>query len=186
LKTGFTRPLLIAAGRGGGYTRGSIVIAVVSGDIETMADASPFALTEEIAALVAGALDTGNVLLLAVVDGDHRPVLSFRGSTAVFSETQLSFWARNAEGGTIAAIGQNPHVVMVYRSATVPVLQFKGRARVVTDAAERDRAYALAPEREQLADPERQGCAVIVDLDEVRGVMRPAGGDRIQVNLMRG
>jgi hypothetical protein len=69
-----------------------------------MSTASPFALTSEIKALVAGAFDSSNVLLLAAVGKDQKPVLSFRGSTAVFSDTQLSLWARNAEGGTIEAI----------------------------------------------------------------------------------
>jgi len=87
-----------------------------------MANTTPFALTAEITTLVSQAFDTGNVLLLAAVDRDRKPVLSFRGSTSVFSETQLSFWARNAGG-------------------------------------------------ERASDPERKGRAVIVDLDEVKGVL---------------
>ncbi|MEA2770211.1 MAG: hypothetical protein QOD93_3173 [Acetobacteraceae bacterium] len=88
-----------------------------------MPTASPFALTPEVTAIVAGAFDTGNVLLLAAVDKDQKPVLSFRGSTAVFSDSQLSFWARNAEGGTIEAIKDNPHVAFMYRSQSVPLLR---------------------------------------------------------------
>jgi len=57
---------------------------------------SSSALTPEISALITGALDSGNVLLIAAVNPERKPVLSFRGSTAVFSDTQLSFWARNA------------------------------------------------------------------------------------------
>src|SRR5882757_7424714 len=136
-----------------------------------MANASPFALTPEISALVTGAFDAGNVLLLAAVDRDSKPVLSFRGSTAVFSDTQLSFWARNAEGGTIEAIKENPNVALVYRSQSVPMLQFVGRARIIDSPAERKRAFELAPEKERAADPERKGRAVIIDLDEVKGVL---------------
>jgi hypothetical protein len=136
-----------------------------------MSTASPFALTSEIKALVAGAFDSGNVLLLAAVDEDQKPVLSFRGSTAVFSDTQLSLWARNAEGGTIEAISNNPHVALMYRSQSVPLLQFIGRARILDDPAERNRAFDLAPEKERASDPERKGRAVIVDLDEVKGVL---------------
>jgi hypothetical protein len=86
-----------------------------------MTNTSSLALTPEISALVNGALDTGNVLLLAAVDQDHKPLLSFRGSTAVFSESQLSFWARNGSGSTLAAIQKNPHVALMYRSASVPL-----------------------------------------------------------------
>lgn len=45
----------------------------------------------------------------------------------VFSGTQLSFWARNAEGETLRAIKQNQHVALVYHSSAVPVLHFIGR-----------------------------------------------------------
>jgi hypothetical protein len=132
---------------------------------------SSFALTEQIAALVNGALDSGSVLLLAVVDSNLKPLLSFRGSTAVYSDTQLSFWARNAAGGTLDAISQNPNVAFMYRSSTVPLLQFVGRARITDDKTERERVFSLAHEKERAADSERKGRAVIVDLDEVRGVL---------------
>jgi hypothetical protein len=151
-----------------------------------MPDAAPLALSPEISALVAGALDSGNVLLLAAVDADHKPVLSFRGSAAVFSDTQLSVWARNAEGGTLDAIRQNPQVALMYRSPSVPMLQFIGRARISDSAAEADRAYGLAHERERKADPERKGRALIIDLDAVRGVIGSGKDGPIFVNMARG
>jgi hypothetical protein len=151
-----------------------------------MANSSSLALTPEISALVSGALDTGNVLLLAAVDQDHKPVLSFRGSAAVFSDTQLSFWARNGSGGTLAAIKENPHVAFMYRSASVPLLQFIGRARITDDSEERDRVFALAHERERASDPERKGRAVIVDLDEVKGVLGFSKDGPIFTHLVRG
>lgn len=132
---------------------------------------SSSALTPEISALITGALDSGNVLLVAAVSPERKPVLSFRGSTAVFSDTQLSFWARNAAGGTLDAIEHNPHVALMYRSQTVPLLQFIGRARITDDPTERDRAFELAHQKERASDPERKGRAVIVDLDEVKGVL---------------
>jgi Pyridoxamine 5'-phosphate oxidase len=152
-----------------------------------MTNASPtFALTPEISALVAGAFDTGNVLLLAAVDRDRKPVLSFRGSAAVFSETQLSFWVGNAEGGTIQAIKENPTVSLMYRSQSVPVLQVVGRARIIVGPTERDRAFNLAHEKERASDPERKGRAVIVDLDEVKGVLGFGKDGPIFCHLVRG
>lgn len=151
-----------------------------------MASGPQFALTPEISALVAGAFDAGNVLLLAAVDRDRKPLLSFRGSTVVFSDTQLSFWARNAEGGTMQAIRENPHVALMYRSQSVPLLQFVGRARIADSPAERDRAFDLAPERERAGDPEREGRAVIVDLDEVKGVLGFGKDGPIFCHLKRG
>jgi hypothetical protein len=152
---------------------------------QTMANSSSFALTPEIWALVSSALDTGNVLLLAAVDQDRKPVLSFRGSTAVFSDTQLSFWARNGSGGTLTAIEANPHVALMYRSSSVPLLQFIGRARITDDSRERDRVFALAHERERASDPERKGRAVIVDLDEVKGVIGFTKDGPIFTHLVR-
>jgi hypothetical protein len=151
-----------------------------------MANTSPLILTPEISALIAGAFDSGNVLLLATVDADRKPVLSFRGSTAVFSDTQLSFWARNAEGGTLDAIKGNPHVALMYRSSSVPLLQFIGHARITDDSAERDRAFALAHAKEREKDPERKGRAVIVDLDEVKGVLGFGKDGPIFCHLVRG
>lgn len=136
-----------------------------------MTSSSPLKLTPEISALITGALDTGNVLLLAAVDRDGKPILSFRGSTAVFSETQLSFWARNAAGGTLDAISQNPNVALMYRSQSIPFLQFAGRARIADDSKDRDRVFGLAHEKERATDPERKGRAVIIDLNEVKGVL---------------
>jgi Pyridoxamine 5'-phosphate oxidase len=136
-----------------------------------MTSSSPLKLTPEISALITGALDTGNVLLLAAVDRDSKPILSFRGSTAVFSETQLSFWARNAAGGTLDAISQNPNVALMYRSQSIPLLQFAGRARIADDSKDRDRVFGLAHEKERATDPERKGRAVIIDLNEVKGVL---------------
>jgi hypothetical protein len=150
-----------------------------------MSTTSPFALTPEITALVAGAFDSGNVLLLAAVDKDRKPVLSFRGSTSVFSDTQLSFWVRNTAGGTIEAIKDNPHVALMYRSQSVPLLRFIGQAQIVDSPAERDRAYDLAPEKERASDPERKGHAVIVDLDEVKGVLGFGASGPIFCHLAR-
>jgi hypothetical protein len=150
-----------------------------------MADPIPLAITEQIADLIKGAFDSGNVLLLAVVDRDNKPILSFRGSTSVFSATQLSFWARNADGGTIEAIQQNPSIAMMYRSPTVPLLQFIGRARISDDPAERERAFSISHEKEQQRDPERKGRAVIVELDAIKGVLGRTAEGPIVCNMAR-
>ena len=142
-------------------------------------------LTQEIKDLVDHALTSGNPMLLAAVDPDDRPVLSFRGSTAVYSDDQLGLWVRNTQGGTIEAIRRNPHVALMYRSATTPMLQFQGRARIATDEAERDRVFQAAPERERTMDPARKGIAVIIDLDRVSGILGFKDGAPIRVQLAR-
>jgi hypothetical protein len=50
-------------------------------------------------------------------------------------------------------------------------LQFAGRARIADDSKDRDRVFGLAHEKERATDPERKGRAVIIDLNEVKGVL---------------
>ena len=144
-------------------------------------------LTDEIRERINGALMAHNPMLLAVVDAEGRPRLSYRGSIQVFSADQLGFWARNAEGGTMEALQANPNVAMMYRDPTArAMLQFAGRARVATDPAERARVFESAPEFEQKADPERKGVGVIVDLDHVEGLLGlDDQGQRRMVRLSR-
>jgi Pyridoxamine 5'-phosphate oxidase len=132
----------------------------------------PLVLTPEIKELVNTGLTSGNPLALAVVTPDNKPSLSFRGSTQVYSDDQLGLWVRNTTGGTIEAIKKNPNVALIYRSATTPLIQFQGRARIATEAGERNKVFESAPEYERNADPERKGNAVIIDLDKVEGVLK--------------
>jgi hypothetical protein len=146
----------------------------------------PLTLTEEIKALVNNALANGTPLLVAAVTPDGKPTVSFRGSVQTYSDDQIGFWARHAQGGTIDAIEANPNVVLVYRSATTPILQFHGRARIASDETERTRVFENAPQREQDADPERKGAAVIVDLDRVEGLLKVGPDGPEFVRLRRG
>lgn len=146
----------------------------------------PIQLTDEIRQHVNGALVNGTPMIIAVVTPDGRPRLSFRGSTQVFSEDALGFWARNAEGETMGALQSNPNVAFMYRApATRTTLQFTGRARIA-QGAERDRVYEAAPEFEQRADPERKGIGVIVELDRVEGLLGlDEAGQRRPVRMLR-
>ena len=146
---------------------------------------SSLVLTQEIKDLVNGSLESGSPILLAAVDASGRPVLSFRGSTTVHSDDQLGLWIRNVTGGTIEAIKHNPQVALMYRSATIPLLRFEGRARVATGESERNAVFDAAPERERTADADRKGAAVIVDIDTVFGVLGFGKDGPIIVQLAR-
>jgi hypothetical protein len=128
-------------------------------------------LPEDVRGMVNGALESALPMLLASVDPQGKPRLTFRGSIQVFSDDQLGFWARNSEGSTMENIAGNPNVAMMYRNpATRVVLQFGGRARVA-EGAERDRVYDNAPEFERKADADKKGVGLIVDLDKVEGFL---------------
>ncbi len=128
-------------------------------------------LTAEMHSKINNALGEGHPLVLAVVDPEGQPVLSFRGSLQTYSDTQLGFWLRIPQGRTLTSIRHNPKVALIYRSPTTPLLQFHGRARIASDDAERERVFAAAPEPERKADPEKKGVAIVIDLTLVEGVL---------------
>lgn len=143
-------------------------------------------LDDELKNLIDNALGERTPMVLASVDAEGKPRLTFRGSLQTFSDDQVGFWARNPEGGTMDNITANPHVSMIMRNPdTRVVLQLMGRARRV-EGAERDQIYANAPEIEQRGDPDRKGAGVLVDLDRIEGFlgMGPDGKPRF-VRLSR-
>jgi predicted pyridoxine 5'-phosphate oxidase superfamily flavin-nucleotide-binding protein len=143
-------------------------------------------LSPELKEIINGALAAHAPMVLASVDAEGRPRLTFRGSIQAFSDDQLGFWARNPEGATMDNIVANPHVAMILRNPeTRVVLQLAGRARLA-EGEERDRVYANAPEFEQRMDADKKGSGVVVDLDRVEGVLGlGADGQRRIVRLSR-
>jgi hypothetical protein len=142
--------------------------------------AVPLVLTEDIARAVAGAFANGTPMVLSYVDELGEPHLSLRGTTQVFSPTQLAMWARDRGGGLLKAIPANPHVALFYRDpATRASYQFAGRAHVEEDPNVRDSVFLSSPAAERNLDARRLGAAVIIDLDRVEGT-GPAGRFRME------
>lgn len=145
--------------------------------------ATPLALTPALRERIDGALAARRPMLVAHVDADGQPVLSFRGSVRTLDDTRLSIWIRNAEGGFLAAIARNPRVALMYRDEdSKATYQFRGRARAVDDPALREAVWRAAPEVERQHDFARMGVAVVIELDRVEGYagLGPAGAiDRV-------
>lgn len=119
--------------------------------------------------LIDGALANGTPLVVAYVNEAGEPSLSLRGSTQVFSPTQISIWLRS-EGGLSKAIQTNPNMSLLYRDSKLrTTLIIKGKGHIETDEETRRRAFELAPEVEQLHSPNRTGAALIIDVTEIRG-----------------
>ena len=136
-------------------------------------------LTDEIRDAVNNALTKGTPILVAYVDQDGQPSLSFRGSTQVYSDDQLAIWVRNPEGGLLASLAKNPRISLLYRNPeTRMMLQFRGRGRVENVPEIRKHVYEHAPEVERNADREQKGIPLIIDLDRVDGF---GPGIRIQM-----
>ena len=136
--------------------------------------APPLPPSETIPAFVRGilngALANGTPIVVAYTDENGQPVLSLRGSTQVYSDTQLCIWVRNAEGGIVRNMARNDRVSLLYRDSKLrTTLIVQGRGHVETDPAIRERVYNLAPEVEQNHDPGRKGAALIIDVTSLQG-----------------
>jgi hypothetical protein len=120
--------------------------------------------------IINGALANGTPIVVAYADENGQPVLSLRGSTQVYSDTQLCIWVRNAEGGIVKNVARNPRVSLLYRdSKTRTTLITQGRAHVETSPEVRERVFQLSPEVEQNHDPGRKGAALIIDISQLGG-----------------
>jgi Pyridoxamine 5'-phosphate oxidase len=140
--------------------------------------ATSLRLTPKLRQMVDSALASRHPMLLAYVDENGQPVLSFRGSTQVFSDDQLAIWVRNADGQMIRALRRNPKLALMYRDEdSKATFQFQGRARVTAAESERRRIYEGSAPVEQHHDFARLGVAVVIDLDRVEGYegLGPAG-----------
>lgn len=123
--------------------------------------------TEEMRHAIKSALDDRCVCLVATSSKDGWPQISFRGSVAVYSDNQLSFWSRTRKD-TVPNVDENPRVQIFYRnSQTRTVWRFYGLGRNVTDAGERDSIMAVTDQRELDADPERKGIGTIVTIERI-------------------
>src|SRR5438128_1420872 len=120
--------------------------------------------------IINGALANGTPIVVAYTDEQGQPVLSLRGSTQVYSDTQLCIWVRNAAGGIVTNMPRNDRVSLLYRDSKVrTTLIMQGRGHVETDPDIRERVFNLAPEVEQNHDPGRKGAALIIDITSLQG-----------------
>ena len=127
-------------------------------------------LPDEIKARVDNALNDGYPLSLVAVSPEAEPLVSFRGSAQSFGGDALAFWVRAAPSATLSAIAANPQVAMIYTNMPDRKFYvFRGRARVTENPAERDAIWEGQHPLEKDRDPERNGVAVIIDLDRVSG-----------------
>jgi hypothetical protein len=130
-------------------------------------------------AIVNAALANNTPLIVAYTGDDGAPVLTMRGSTMAYSDTQLSIWVRHANGGMANTLRKNPKMTLMYRDPPArATLTFQGRGYFNDDPDVRNRVFELMPEVEQRHDLERNGAALIIDVDRVTG-SSPRGGVRM-------
>lgn len=127
-------------------------------------------LTDEMREAFATALTDRMPVIMAYVDPDGQPHISFRGTAQIFSRDQIAVWARNPSGGLPKAMesGTNAKVALLYRNTETRVSwQFLGRGHVIEDEAARNQIFENSPELERNQDPDRKGKAIVIDVDQV-------------------
>jgi hypothetical protein len=142
---------------------------------------SEIELSDDMKRAVNTAFETRKPIVIAYVDENGAPQLSFRGSTQAYSDTQLAIWVRNPEGRILESIAKNPAVALVYgrfEPESRDFMIFRGRARIENSEAVRNQVYENAHEFERKQDEERKGSALIIDLDSVDGFF---GGERLMM-----
>jgi hypothetical protein len=110
------------------------------------------------------------------VRDDLSPAVSFRGSTQVHGSTELALWARKRDSGLVAAISERPKVSLVYYGGPdgpgPMFLSIQGRAHAAPEI--NDQVWEAMIEGERQQDPDRNGVAVVIEVDSVTGA--GAGG----------
>jgi hypothetical protein len=92
------------------------------------------------------------------------------------SPTELALWARKPGSGLVAAIAERPRVSLVYYGGPdgpgAMFLSIEGRAHAAPEV--NDQVWDTMIDGERQLDPERNGVAVVIEVDSVAGA--GAGG----------
>ncbi len=130
--------------------------------------------------LINSALMNDTPICVAYVDEDGVPNLSLRGSTQVYSPTQLSIWVRQKGGGMSKALAKNPSMGLLYRdSKTRSTLVVKGKGRIEEDPEIVAKVWNSIQDVEQKHETRESGCALIIDVESLTGGT-PKGGVRME------
>lgn len=136
-------------------------------EVETIPDAAK--------GLINNALANQTPISVTYVDATGQPHTSLRGSTCVYSPTQLAIWIRPADGGLPKAMANNNKLSLLYNDRKAgATLIIEGLGHIESDEEVRRRVFELAPEVEQTHDPERHGVALLIDVKRLQG--GPAAG----------
>ena len=149
--------------------------------MNTLPTLTDLKLSAEMKQAINSAAESGKAIVIAYVDENGAPQLSYRGSTQAYSDTQLAVWVRNPHGRILAATSRNPAVALIYGNfdpGARGFMTFRGRARVDESVETRRRVYEQSPEGERNLDKERAGAALIIDLDSVDGFF---SGERLNM-----
>ena len=129
-------------------------------------------LSAEMKDAINKAFEIQKPIVVAYVDENNAPQISYRGSTQAYSDQQLAIWVRNPEGRLLESIAKNPGMALLYGNfdpAGRAFMTLRGRAHVDSSETVRRKVYDSAHPFERDKDKDRKGIAIIIDLDSVDG-----------------
>ncbi len=129
-------------------------------------------LSAEMKDAINKAFEVQKPIVVAYVDENNAPQISYRGSTQAYSDKQLAIWVRNPEGRLLESIAKNPAMALMYGNFEPTGRAFmtlRGRGHVDSSDAVRGKVYDAAHPFERDKDKDRKGIAIIIDLDSVDG-----------------
>ena len=124
-------------------------------------------ITDETRQLIDNAYADGVPCILGTASRDGHPQISMKGSVLVFDRETLAYWER-AKRSALENVGENPNVVIFYRNPEQRInWRFYGTATIYESGAIWDNVMHRTIPAELDRDPDRQGVAVLVRLDQV-------------------
>ena len=124
-------------------------------------------LTEEMRELFETALADGFSCLVGTASKDGQPQISPKGSVMVYDDETLAYWERSKRSG-LDNIKDNPKVVVYYNHPVKRVRwRFYGDASIHESGSIREEVMRRTVQAELDRDPERQGVAILIRVDQV-------------------
>ena len=127
-------------------------------------------MTDDMHELIDNALANGMPCILATASASGWPNMSYRGSVVVFSDDSLAYWDRSKRQ-SLQDITDNPQVCIMFRHPQKRIVwRFFGTATVYHEGPIREQVMARVVQPELDRDPQRQGVAVVVQVDRILSV----------------
>ena len=124
-------------------------------------------LTKEMSDLFETALADGFSCLVGTASKDGQPQISPKGSVMVLDDETLAYWERSKRSG-LDNIRENPKVVVYYNHPVKRVRwRFYGDASIHESGPIRVEVMSRTVQAELDRDPERQGVAILIRVDQV-------------------
>lgn len=124
-------------------------------------------IDDEMRGLINNGLADGAPCMVGTASGDGQPQISVKGSVLVYDQESLAYWERSKRSA-LENVGGNPQVVIFYRNTEKRInWRFYGTATIHDTGSVREDVMNRTVQAELDRDPDRQGVAVVVRLNQI-------------------